>query len=151
MISAPTHGAQVRPCPMCAPLWLPAITLLASCLLKRPLQKAGISKDSMQQTVLISDTPTDSRAGDVLLLPIAGLAFWTLAYRLVLVLRWPAKNAHVVFSGYRYCWFLLVRAAMEENQRNAWPGISVSSFPSPSPGSGLTLRNSSPLCATAEP
>jgi hypothetical protein len=42
--------------------------------------------------VLISEQPTESRAGDVLLLPIAGFAFWTLAYQLVLILRWPAKT-----------------------------------------------------------
>ena len=38
-----------------------------------------------------SERPANSRAGDVLLLPIAAAAFWTLAYQLVLVLRWPAK------------------------------------------------------------
>ena len=42
--------------------------------------------------VLISERPTESRAGDVLLLPVAGLAFWTVAYQLVLILRWPANT-----------------------------------------------------------
>jgi hypothetical protein len=42
--------------------------------------------------MLISQRPAGSRAGDVLLLPIAGFAFWTLAYQLVLLVRWPAKT-----------------------------------------------------------
>ncbi len=42
--------------------------------------------------MLISERAAESRAGDVLLLPIAAVAFWTLAYQLVLVLRWPAKT-----------------------------------------------------------
>jgi len=44
------------------------------------------------KSVLISERAAESRAGDVLLLPIAAVAFWTLAYQLVLVLRWPAKT-----------------------------------------------------------
>ncbi len=42
--------------------------------------------------MLISEKPTESRAGDVLLLPVAGLSFWTVAYQLVLILRWPANT-----------------------------------------------------------
>jgi hypothetical protein len=42
--------------------------------------------------VLISEGFTESRIGDVLLLPIAALAFWTIAYQLVLILRWPAQT-----------------------------------------------------------
>jgi hypothetical protein len=41
---------------------------------------------------LISETPSESHSGDILLLPIAILAFWTLAYQLVLIVRWPAKT-----------------------------------------------------------
>jgi len=37
-------------------------------------------------------TDAESRAGDVLLLPIAGMAFWTLGYQFVLIARWPAKT-----------------------------------------------------------
>jgi hypothetical protein len=44
------------------------------------------------EKTLISETPSESRAGDILLLPIAILAFWTLAYQLVLIARWPAKT-----------------------------------------------------------
>ena len=42
--------------------------------------------------MLISEKSTESRAGDVLLLPVAGLSFWTVAYQLVLILRWPANT-----------------------------------------------------------
>ena len=48
------------------------------------------SKDSMMESVLVSDRSEQSHADDVLLLPIAVIAFWTLAYDLVLVTRWPA-------------------------------------------------------------
>src|SRR5437867_6152569 len=40
----------------------------------------------------ISEKSAESRVGDVLLVPIAAVAFWTLAYQLVLILRWPAKT-----------------------------------------------------------
>src|SRR5262245_11434778 len=42
--------------------------------------------------MLSSERPAESRAGDILLLPIAIIAFWTLAYQLVLIVRWPAKT-----------------------------------------------------------
>ena len=42
--------------------------------------------------MLITERSAESRAGDVLLLPITAVAFWTLAYQLVLILRWPAKT-----------------------------------------------------------
>src|SRR5436309_2232825 len=58
----------------------------------------------------ISETPTDSRAGDVLLLPIAGLAFWTLAYQVVLVLRWPAKTITLCFLAIAIPSLFLLRA-----------------------------------------
>jgi hypothetical protein len=48
------------------------------------------SKDSKMESVVVSDRSEQSHAGDVLLLPIAVIAFWTLAYDLVLVARWPA-------------------------------------------------------------
>ena len=35
---------------------------------------------------------TDSRAGDILLIPAALGTFWTLAYQLVLIARWPARS-----------------------------------------------------------
>ena len=42
------------------------------------------------EIMLSSERSVESRAGDILLLPIAIIAFWTLAYDLVLVARWPA-------------------------------------------------------------
>ena len=44
------------------------------------------------KSVRDSDRSEQSHAGDVLLLPIAVIAFWTLAYDLVLVARWPAQT-----------------------------------------------------------
>jgi len=44
------------------------------------------------KSIPLSETSGSSYSGDVLLLPIAGVAFWTLAYQLVLILRWPAKT-----------------------------------------------------------
>jgi hypothetical protein len=40
----------------------------------------------------ISEAPAEFRAGDVLLLPVAIAAFWTLSYQLVLVARWQAQS-----------------------------------------------------------
>jgi len=42
--------------------------------------------------MLVTERSVESRAGDVLLVPIAAVAFWTLAYDLVLIFRWPAKT-----------------------------------------------------------
>ena len=50
------------------------------------------SKDSRMESVLVSDRSEQSYTGDVLLLPIAVIAFWTLAYDVVLVARWPAQT-----------------------------------------------------------
>lgn len=52
----------------------------------------------------------DSRAGDLLLFPVALGAFWTLAYQLVLVGRWPAWTIVWCFLGIAIAGlFLLVR------------------------------------------
>ena len=50
------------------------------------------STQKSEKTTLISERPPVSHAGDILLLPIAILAFWTLAYQFVLIARWPAKT-----------------------------------------------------------
>jgi len=50
----------------------------------------AIAKDSWTKSIRISGRCDQSHAGDVLLLPIAIIAFWTLAYDAVLVARWPA-------------------------------------------------------------
>jgi hypothetical protein len=43
-------------------------------------------------TTFPETTAAESRAGDVLLIPLALGAFWTLSYQLVLVARWPAAT-----------------------------------------------------------
>ena len=45
----------------------------------------------------ISEAPVESRAGDLLLVPIVLAAFWTLSYQLVLVTRWPAQTTVLCF------------------------------------------------------
>src|SRR5439155_24765299 len=52
----------------------------------------ALSKDSKMKSVRISDRSEQCHARDVLLLPIAVIAFWTLAYDLVLIARWPAQT-----------------------------------------------------------
>jgi hypothetical protein len=51
-----------------------------------------IAKDSWTKSTGVSGLCDESHAGDILLLPIAIIAFWTLAYDLVLVARWPAHT-----------------------------------------------------------
>src|SRR5690349_21592611 len=46
----------------------------------------------MTKPATVADTNVESRAGDILLAPIALAAFWTLSYQLVLVTRWPADT-----------------------------------------------------------
>src|SRR5262245_53674582 len=52
----------------------------------------AIPKDSWTKSIRISGGCHQSHSGDVLLLPIAIIAFWTLAYDFVLVVRWPADT-----------------------------------------------------------
>ncbi|PYK09867.1 MAG: hypothetical protein DME61_05135 [Verrucomicrobia bacterium] len=61
------------------------------------------------KSMLISEKPADSNAGDVLLLPIAAVAFWTLAYHLVLIARWPAETITWCFLALAISGFLLLR------------------------------------------
>ena len=72
-----------------------------------------------QQTLLASNG-LESQAGDVLLLPIALLAFWTLAYDFVLVVRWPAETITWFFLVIVVSGFLLLRCLWK--QTNAIPG-----------------------------
>src|SRR6476646_8170870 len=62
-----------------------------------------------QQTLLTSDGLAESQAGDVLLLPIALLAFWTVAYDFVLVVRWPAETITWFFLAIAVSGFFLLR------------------------------------------
>ncbi|MGH9549918.1 MAG: hypothetical protein ACRD3W_11105, partial [Terriglobales bacterium] len=58
--------------------------------------------------MLISERSAESRAGDVLLVPIAAVAFWTLAYQLVLIARWPAKTITWCFLAMAIVGFVLL-------------------------------------------
>jgi hypothetical protein len=49
---------------------------------------------------MISEGPAESHSGDILLLPIAILAFWTAAYDVVLVARWPAYTITWCFLAF---------------------------------------------------
>ena len=70
--------------------------------------------------MLISERSAESRAGDVLLVPIAAVAFWTLAYQLVLVLRWPAKTITCCFLAIAVAGFFLLGRFWKKT--NATPG-----------------------------
>ncbi len=72
------------------------------------------------KSIPISEEPADSRAGDILLLPIAILAFWTLAYQLVLLLRWPAKSIIWCFLAIAIAGFFFLRPLWKKT--NAIPG-----------------------------
>ncbi len=68
---------------------------------------------------LMSERPTESRAGDILLLPIAAIAFWTLAYQLVLVLRWPAKTITWCFLAMCIVGFFLLGRLWKKTKVNS--------------------------------
>jgi hypothetical protein len=70
--------------------------------------------------MLSCQKPEESRAGDVLLVPIAGVAFWTLAYQLVLVVRWPAKTITWCFLAIAIPGFFLLGRLFKKT--NATPG-----------------------------
>jgi hypothetical protein len=61
------------------------------------------------KAMLISERSGESSAGDVLLVPIAAVAFWTLAYQLVLIFRWPAKTITWYFLAIVIAGFLGLR------------------------------------------
>ena len=61
-------------------------------LLEGAARTGAITKDFWTKSIRISGQSDQSHAGDILLLPIAVIAFWTLAYDLVLVARWPAQT-----------------------------------------------------------
>ena len=74
----------------------------------------------MTNTAPISETPAESRAGDVLLLPVALAAFWTLAYQLVLVARWSAQTTVWCFFAIALSSLFLLARLWEKT--NATPG-----------------------------
>src|SRR5947207_12707301 len=80
------------------------------------------------KSTLVSERPAESHAGDVLLLPVAGVAFWTLAYQLVLIARWPARTITwcalaIAILGISFLWSVWKRA-------NATPGRGYRFHPS---------------------
>jgi hypothetical protein len=79
-------------------------------------QKLGILENSSVKSMVISERAAGSCAGDLLLLPVAGVALWTLAYQFILIVRWPAKSIiwcflAIAISGL----FLLVRLWKKTN------------------------------------
>jgi hypothetical protein len=72
------------------------------------------------KAMLISERSANSRAGDVLLVPIAAVAFWTLAYQLVLILRWPAKTITWCFLAIAIAGFLALLGLWKKT--SAMPG-----------------------------
>ncbi len=78
--------------------------------------------------MLIPDTPAESRASDILLLPIPILAFWTLAYDFVLVVRWPAKTITGCFLALAIVGFYLLGRLWKKTY--ATPGKAYQFHPS---------------------
>src|SRR5215475_6515583 len=70
--------------------------------------------------MVISEKCAESRAGDVLLVPIAAFAFWTFAYQLVFILRWPAKTITWCFLAIAFIGFYLLGRLWKK--KNAIPG-----------------------------
>ncbi len=68
------------------------------------------------------------RAGDLLLLPAALVAFWTLAYQLVIVARWPAQT--VVWRFFAIALGGLLSLARVWEKTNATPGSGYQFYPS---------------------
>jgi hypothetical protein len=78
--------------------------------------------------MLISDRPAESRAHDIQLLPIPILAFWTLAYYFVLIVRWPAKTITWFFLVMAIVGFYLLRRLWKKT--NATPSKEYQFHPS---------------------
>jgi hypothetical protein len=76
----------------------------------------------------MSERSEPSHAGDILLLPIALIAFWTLAYDLVLVARWPAQTITWCFLAFAVGGFVLLRRRWKNT--NAIPGKGYQFHPS---------------------
>jgi hypothetical protein len=78
--------------------------------------------------MLASERSAESRAGDVLLVPIAAVAFWTLAYQLVLICRWPAKTITWCFLAIAIAAFFALRRLWKKT--SAMPGKGYRFHPS---------------------
>src|SRR6266581_4705172 len=89
------------------------------------------------KSMLITERSAESRAGDVLLVLIAAVAFWTLAYQLVLILRWPAKTITWCFLAIAIAGFLALRRLWKKT--SAMPGKGYRFHPSQVLLAGLGL------------
>jgi hypothetical protein len=78
--------------------------------------------------MLVTEGSAESRAGDVLLVPIAAVAFWTLAYQLVLILRGPAKTITWCFLAIAIAGFLALGRLWKRT--SAMPGKGYRFYPS---------------------
>ena len=88
----------------------------------------AIAKDSLTQSIRVSGRCEQSHAGDILLLPIAIIAFWTLAYDLVLVARWPAYTITWCFLAIAIAGFFALGRLW--NKTSAIPGKNYRFHPS---------------------
>ncbi|HEU0050092.1 MAG TPA: hypothetical protein VFQ43_21055, partial [Nitrososphaera sp.] len=73
-----------------------------------------------EKTTLISERPAESHAGDIVLLPVAILAFWTVAYHFVLIVRSPAKTITLCFLAIAIPSLFLLRGLWKKT--NTTPG-----------------------------
>jgi hypothetical protein len=80
----------------------------------------AITKNSWTKCNRVSGRCDQSHAGDILLLLTAIIAFWTLAYDLVLVARWPAHTITWFFLGIAIAGFSLLGLLWKKT--NAIPG-----------------------------
>jgi len=88
----------------------------------------AFAKDSRTKSIRISERCDQFHAGDILLLPIAIIAFWTLAYDLVLVARWPAYTITWCFLAFAIAGGVALRRLWTKT--NAIPGNGYRFHPS---------------------
>src|SRR5262249_8096840 len=86
-----------------------------------------IANDSFTKSIRISER-WDQSPGDIQLLPIAIIAFWTLAYDVVLVARWPAHTITWFFLGIAIAGFSLLGLLWKKT--NVIPGKGYRFHPS---------------------
>ncbi|HEX9425448.1 MAG TPA: hypothetical protein VF899_19555 [Pyrinomonadaceae bacterium] len=83
----------------------------------------------MNKVATVPETPAaESRAGDILLIPVALSAFWTLSYQLVLVVRWPAVTMVWCFFVIAFVGSFLLSRLWKKT--NATPGCGYRFHPS---------------------
>jgi hypothetical protein len=83
----------------------------------------------MNKVATVPETAAaESRAGDILLIPVALGAFWTLSYQLVLVVRWPAVTIVWCFFVIAFVGSFLLSRVWKKT--NATPGCGYRFHPS---------------------